>query len=60
LQRIRVLLAFLVAVNLIGGIGLAQRVDERFVWVAVVIPSLCLVLLLLSLIVPLRNSKLPH
>ena len=59
LKRIRVVLGFLIVVNLIGGIGLAQRVDERFVWVAIAIPSLCLALLLLSLIVPGRKTKSP-
>jgi hypothetical protein len=57
LKRIRVVLTFLIVVNLIGGIGLAQRVDERFVWVAIVIPLLCLALLLLTLIVSDRNTE---
>jgi hypothetical protein len=48
LKRLRVVLAFLIIVNLIGGIGLAQRVDARFIWVAIVVPAICLVVLALS------------
>lgn len=47
-KRMRVVLMFLIIVNLIGGIGLARRVDERFVWVAIVVPAICLVVLMLS------------
>src|SRR5262245_9025727 len=42
IKRVRVALIFLIIVNLIGGIGLARRVDERFVWVAIVVPAICL------------------
>ena len=48
IRRTRGVLIFLIIVNLIGGIGLAQRVDQRFVWVAIVVPAICLVILLLG------------
>ncbi len=48
LKQMRVVLIFLIVVNLIGGIGLAQRVDERFVWAAIVIPAICFVVFVLS------------
>lgn len=59
LKRIRLVLAFLIVVNLIGGIGLAQRVDGRFVWIAVAVPSLCLALFLLTVMAPGRGTKSP-
>lgn len=49
-RRMRVVLVFLIVVNLVGGIGLAQRVDPRFVWVAIIVPGACLVLLALSIL----------
>src|SRR3989442_5786568 len=54
-----VVLIFLIIVNLIGGIGLAQRVDERFVWVAIVVPAICLVVLVLSFmgLIDRRSSR---
>ena len=53
-KRLRVVLIFLTIVNLIGGIGLAQRVDRRFVWIAIVIPALCLVVFMLSFMISNR------
>jgi len=53
-KRLRIVLIFLTIVNLIGGIGLAQRVDRRFVWVAIVIPAICLLVFILSFIMPNR------
>ena len=49
-RRIRVVLVFLIVVNIVGGIGLAQRVDRRFVWVAIIVPGVCLILLALSML----------
>jgi hypothetical protein len=49
-RRMRVVLVFLITVNVIGGIGLAQRVDQRFVWAAVIVPAVCLVVLALTFV----------
>jgi len=49
-SRMRIVLVFLTVVNLVGGIGLAQRVDERFVWVAIIVPGVCLCLLVFSIL----------